>query len=291
MSDELSRIRQEIRNELDSTGRVAIEHWLAEYPDYRAELEAFIGSLGADITPDLAEPASWPDGGAMVRRLIAESTARFIEERKERRLGKRRSAFSPVVGVHVNPVIVRPRVYADLVHRLSALTEEAVDLVKLAKAAHVEIRYFGLQGFKFVPAAKGPLDDDFYRALGVAKREGWIEPAGKHHLRPGPRIAEVEDEVSEYLRDPELADQLARVLAPYSGWELGVWTTVLWTSEKLVERGEPIGLASVKRGILEEPKWKVGKIEWREFSDVSIVDALGHLSRLRLIPPVTVDPE
>lgn len=283
MSDELKGILRELQNEFELTGHVVIEDWFSDYPEYRAEIEAFAQSLDANAIHNRTEPVGWPRGGAVVRRLVRESTAKFMEARQERRLGELRAAATRTFADRTHPAVVRPRMYADLVKRLSASANDLVDVVKLAKSAHIEVRYFGLSGFSFVAEAKGPLDEDFYRALGVAKSEGWIAPVGEYHLRPGPRIAADEDGFQDHLPDADLVHQLVRVLAPYSGWELGVWSTVLWSSERLLGRGEPIGLASVKRRILEEPKW-AGKLDWREYSDERIVDALEHLSRLGLLP-------
>lgn len=282
MSKELEAIQQAIRDDIDLTGRVVLAHWIAEYPEYEADLLAFMRSLDASVRSSPDEPVGWPDGGAMVRRLISESTAQFVETRREGRLGERRPLLISRAR-EVPSAVLRPRLYAELVSQFSGLAKDPTDLVKLAKAAHIAVRYFGFAGFSFVPAPKGPLDEGFYRALGVARRERWIAAVGAYQLKPGARHSEVEREIHSYLRDPALLHQLVRELAPYSGWELGVWSTVLWTGEKLLQRGERVELESLKSGILEEPEWKAGKLDWQEYSDSRILNALEHLYGLGLL--------
>ena len=292
-------VEDRIRDEYDLTGRVPARLWLERYPEHRAELERLIREITGELDLSEEAPSEWPDRDAMIERVISQEMDKIQLERTQRRLGKGFAELRRMPEPTGSPRRKRPRIYAWVVTKLNEAAASAVDavnagvidMVKTAKSVDILRQLAGISGYNFVPAPHGPLDHSLYMDAGVARKEGWLAPKEGYVLRPGPNAQTGVSEAVPYLRDPALAEELVRLVAPYSGWELGVWTTVLFAVKKLLGRGEAVTLESVTAGILEEEEWKEGKLDWEEFSDENIMAALGHLARLGLVPEDQVPGE
>jgi hypothetical protein len=298
MNDELREILDEIRDEYEVLGFVSTPDWLGEYPEYRTELEAFILELTGELNFE-ESLMDWPDGGARLREDLLEAMMHERPARAEHRLALRREALSKSLPIPRWSGRNRAQLYAYVVSSARDTPGQVVDRVKAFKAVDLLRRYFSIPGYAFVAHAHGPIDPGLYADEGVAKSEGWIAPPRGHDLAPGEKADDAVTEVNALLPDPIAANELLRVLTPYSGWDLAVWTTVLLMADRLTRRGEPISVRSVKATMAEEEAWKErkgssprkAKSDQPEFSDENVADALVHLVRLGMLSEDSVRME
>ena len=303
MSELLTRIKQELLDEYEATGRIDREGWLARYPQFHEDLllvfRLFDAADAAEAVP-AAEP--WSDYQGIVGR-ARQNVLRIAEiheaDPEEAALGQ---ALAAVRGPLLRPPhgkgavderILRVFTLGLVVQALVRARARLHQFMgqKLSDLAEAGLR-LGLWGH--APYAFGMFDKGLYRVEQEAERRGWLQVKEKKYV-PLPLLeSELKRLGAEILSHPDLTRRYLDHLARRDSMELEVWGMTRYAAAELVTRGERITVSGVLRVFRETPEWgyKVGldpDLPEAMITEVEVEQALEHLIRLRLVPVHEVD--
>jgi hypothetical protein len=286
MPETFEEIERRMREEFQRTRSLNALHWLDRYPEHEDAIENLLDEFADAV---LGEPTAGQrealERGAT--RALEQYRTVFAADAGERRIGER---------VLRRPQSATPRrettewrnkrsvVFAWVAAQLYP-TDPILDRVKVQKALYLLEAALKLGLFvSFRMHRKGPFDSKlkYTDAEPTGKKEGWIL-VDDRFITPGPNAAVAVAAARPILGDFRLAEDLMAVLAPYTGWELAVWATVLSLSRRLMKRDEPVSVGAILEEVGRIEQWK-DKAQWREFTDERVGEALQHLERLSMVP-------
>lgn len=299
MTEPFETIREQMRKELKTRGALDALGWLARYPQFRREITAFLDEYLESSDDPALEPGEQELYESVAKRVIAAQHRVVEAEWAERQLGRRIAAQMAAAKPPTGKLRTKMRavIFAWTVGRLYE-QDPLLDRVKMHKALYLleaALRPRVFTTFKVSP--EGVYDSTLkYRdAEPIGKQNQWIEVEEDLQrkpkvvrIRPGPKWGEVETDARRFIRDPALATDLLNLVAPFEGWDLAVWTTVLSAARRIIEGGEQVSIETVKTQIASHETWEK-KLRQRLYSDKGIANAIARLERLHLIPADRID--
>ena len=290
MTYTLEDAKVQLADEYERTGQVTLTTWLDRLPQYAAELMGFAFALeGSPRQSDGTYRENWLDEGSVAEAALANACSQVEEPAvlAQRRLGELMAAVRasprPPSSGRAQPPFKRAAIHAWVVDRMRG-NQPGTSRLGVQKITYLLERSLDLGLFTEHQRMRfGPYDPTakYKDAEPIGTKQGWIIRKG-YDLLTGPEIAKVHQYAPNYLRAVDLAEELIRLLAPRTVWELETLATVEAVASDMAATGEAVDAAAVRAALARTPSWK-DKLKRRNFSLQAIQDALDQLGRLGLL--------
>jgi hypothetical protein len=286
VAESFDEIRQEMQEQFDRSGYVDLEWWLQSYPHYEAEIEEFVSYFLDHADVGEFTPTEQRVFKRAAEKAVTAQLGGWARQAAEVELGRRISELQGVRAAEpagAERERKRAVVTAWVVKQLASVETE-IGRLKLQKVLYLleaAIRPGLFTSFRAF--AYGPFDPElkYGDAEKIGEQEDWIEVDGSL-IRPGASAGNVDSVITETLEHVDVAEDFVAHLARHSGWDLGVWATVLSLAQRILVRGEPVNAEAVLGEMLTIPAWRE-KARLREFAPERVVDALHQLRVLGLL--------
>ena len=291
MANDLENIKDQILDELETTGSIDIGRWTTEYPSHKAEILDF--SCWAELsTGEPDQDDEWEDPDQVAQRTLQSWCTILRDEQRESdkdlsgrlRIMRQMGAMPSSSGgkAFPNDKFKRAAVMAWTVHRISK--DGKVSRYKTGKCLYLLERGMKLGLFtKHKKMPRGPYDSTlrYKDAEPIAQKKGWIlveEPS----LQVGDSIEEADKYAPRYLRDDELATEFLLFIAEYSDQELETLTTVDAITVELLKDERSVSVEAIKQALDNSREWD-HKLSMDNFTDTAISEAIDRLRILKFI--------
>ncbi|MBA5867559.1 MAG: hypothetical protein GDA67_12785 [Nitrospira sp. CR1.3] len=139
----------------------------------------------------------------------------------------------------------------------------------------------------FAKRAAGPLDDEIFKFLSLAKKNRWVTLDAKQGqlkpVRPGPEAGKASEHAAKMLGSTKsMVDDMLDQMKRWSYQTLERWATVLEAVQVIADAGQHINVETVKDVIRTHADW-VPKLNRQEFSDANIEATLRGLCKLGFV--------